>query len=367
MQKYDYLLVGAGLFNATLSSILTNLGKRVAVVEQRDHIGGNCYTKNIEGIEVHYYGAHIFHTSNKEVWDFVNSFGEFNDYKNTPIAIVNGQTYNLPFNMNLFSKVFKTPYPEEIKNIIARELGEFKDKPIENLEDQALSMVGRTIYEMFIKGYTEKQWGKKCTELPPEIIKRLPLRWTYDNNYFNDTYQGIPKEGYTKIIERMFEGSDIYLNTPFESNHGIIADKIIYTGMIDRFFDYKYGPLEYRTLDFIHQIKDTDNWQGNAVFNYPTNYIPYTRSIEHKHFNYKPSNKTVVSFEFSKEFNHKDPKQIPYYPIGNKENKEKYSLYLKEAEKIPEIIFAGRLGEYQYYDMDDTIENALKLSEKLIK
>lgn len=365
MPKYDYLLVGAGLFNATISSILTKKNKRVAVIEQRNHIGGNCYTKKVENIDIHYYGAHIFHTSNRKVWDFINYFGEFNNYKNTPIAIVNNQSYNLPFNMNLFSKVFDTPYPEEIKKNIDREKKEFKDKPIENLEDQALFMVGRTIYEMFIKGYTEKQWGKKCTELPASIIKRLPLRWIYDNNYFNNTYQGIPKDGYTRIIESMFNKADVFLNTQFESNHGITANNIIYTGMIDKFFNYKYGELEYRTLDFRHNIYNTDNYQGNAVFNYPSNYIPYTRSIEHKHFNYKPTNKTIVSYEFSSKFNHKNSNHIPYYPIGNQENIDKYNLYFKESKKIPNMIFAGRLGSYKYYDMDDTIENALLLVNKL--
>jgi len=367
MQKYDFLLVGAGLFNATFASIAHHrYGKKCAVIEMRDHIGGNIYTKKVEGIDVHWYGAHIFHTSNKIVWDYINTFGKFNDFKNTPIAIVKGETYNLPFNMNLFSKVFGVTHPDQVKAIIEREKAEFKDKPIKNLEDQALSMVGRTIYETFIKGYTEKQWGKKCTELPPEIIKRLPLRFTYDNNYFNDTYQGIPNDGYTSIIEKMLEGSDVFLNTPFESNHGITADKIIYTGMIDKFFDFIHGALEYRTLDFQHNIYDTDNHQGNAVFNYPSEYIPYTRSIEHKHFNYKPTEKTVVSFEFSSQFNHNDPKQIPYYPIGNKRNKEIYAKYLEEAKKIPEIIFAGRLGEYKYYDMDDTIESAMKLVDKIL-
>jgi len=365
MQKYDFLIVGAGLFGATFANIAKSKGKKCLVIDKRKHIGGNCYTENKEGIQIHRYGAHIFHTNNKEVWNYINKFAEFNNYINQPIAIVRDKTYNLPFNMNLFSKVFDVTTPEQAKEKINNEILEYKDLIPNNLEEQAIKMVGKTIYEMFIKGYTQKQWGKDCKNLPVDTIKRLPLRFTYDNNYFDDLYQGIPKLGYTQMIDNMLSKIDVRLNTSYLHSE-IQSDKVIYTGQIDEFFEYKLGALEYRTLNFEDKWFDSTNYQGNAVINYPTLEKLYTRTIEHRHFNRDTmSDKTVISYEYSNTF---IPSLglTPYYPIGNKENIDLYNKYKKLSKDFPNVHFAGRLGEYKYYDMDDTIESAIELTNKII-
>lgn len=370
MQKYDYVIVGAGLFGAVFAHETTKLGKKCLVIEKRNHIGGNCYTERINGIDVHKYGPHIFHTSNEKVWKYIQQFGEFNSFINQPVAISDGKTYNLPFNMNMFSKVWGITKPEEAIEIIKKESSEYQHLNPKNLEEQALKLVGKTIYELFIKGYTEKQWGKKCTELPPDIIKRLPVRFTYDNNYYDDLYQGIPKEGYTKLIENMLDGIEVRLNTSFhdwvlDCSTGRVSDKsekLIYTGMIDELLDYKYGRLEYRSLKFVEIEKETTNYQGSAVINYPSLDVPYTRSIEHRHFNKDTvSDKTILSYEFSVDYKEG---MIPYYPIGNQKNRKLHEKYLKLV-KADNIYPAGRLGDYKYYDMDDTIENALQLVNTL--
>lgn len=355
--KYDYIIVGAGLFGATCAYELNKAGKKVLVVDKREHIGGNIYTENIEGINVHKYGAHIFHTSNKEIWDYINQFGEFNNYINSPIARYKDETYNLPFNMNTFNKIWKDAFlPEDAKKHIEEE--RFKGEPT-NLEEQAMSLVGKTIYEKLVKEYTEKQWGKDCKELPPFIIKRLPVRFTYNNNYFNDKYQGIPKEGYTKIIETMLDGIEVKLETNFLDNkeeYLKICDKVIYTGAIDEYYDYCYGELEYRSLRFEEEILNTDNWQGNAVINWTSHNVPFTRTIEHKHFNNDISNKTIISYEYPIIDN-----KNPYYPINNEKNNKLYEKYKNLSNGDKNVLFGGRLGTYKYYDMDKTIEEALKL------
>ena len=356
---YDAVLVGAGLFNAVLAYRLKKLGKTVLVIEKRNHIAGNCYTYEQDKIDVHNYGAHIFHTSNKKVWDFVNQFGEFNNFINSPIANYKDEIYNLPFNMNTFNRLYGVITPEQAKDAIIKETKNcFTENP-KNLEEQAINLVGRKMYEKLIKGYTEKQWGRKCTELPPEIIKRLPLRFTYDNNYFNDKYQGIPVEGYTKLIEKMFEGCDILLETDFlkdKSYYESIADKIYYSGCIDEYYDYCYGPLEYRSVRFETTEYDKKNFQGNAVVNYTSDEEPFTRIIEHKWFNDKDSDKTIVSREYSSEWK---KGEVPYYPVNNEKNTALYEKY--KSIKNEKVCFVGRLGEYKYYDMDDTIEKALNV------
>ncbi len=364
MQKYDFLIVGAGLYGATFANIARNKGKRCLVIDKRSHIGGNCYTENKNGIEIHRYGAHIFHTNNKEVWSYVNRFVDFNHYINQPIAKIGDKVYNLPFNMNLFSKVFGIVTPEQAREAINKEISIYKDLIPTNLEEQAIKMVGTTIYNMFVKGYTEKQWGKPCTELPADTIKRLPLRFTYDNNYFDDIHQGIPKQGYTKLIEKMMEGTEVRLNTYYEQVQEDVGN-VIYTGAIDKFFGYELGSLEYRTLHFINVEKPTTNYQGCAVMNYPSIDVPFTRSIEHRHFNKDTqSDKTIISYEYSDTYT-PGMGLTPYYPIGNKENIDLYNKYVELSKGFPNIHFAGRLGEYKYYDMDDTIESAIKLSNKL--
>ena len=358
---YDYIIVGAGLFGATCAYELNKQGKKVLVIDKRNHIGGNIYTELKEGINVHKYGAHIFHTSNKEIWDYINQFGEFNNYINSPIARYKDETYNLPFNMNTFSKIWNDVFlPEDAIKHIEEE--RFKEEPT-NLEEQAMSLVGKTIYEKLVKEYTEKQWGKDCKELPPFIIKRLPVRFTYNNNYFNDIYQGIPKEGYTKLIERMLDGIEVKLNTDFLNDkeyYESISDKIIYTGTIDGYYDYCYGKLEYRSLRFEEEVLDIDNWQGNAVINWTSHRVPFTRTIEHKHFNNDVSSKTIISYEFPCKNDLE-----PYYPINNEQNDKLYQKYKKLAETSKNVLFGGRLGSYKYYDMDKTIEEALKLVEVL--
>lgn len=358
-EHYNILLVGAGIYNATLAYYFIKQGKSVLVIEKRHHIAGNCYTERKENIDIHVYSSHIFHTSNKKVWDFITQFGEFNSFINSPIANYKDEIYNLPFNMNTFNRLYGVITPEQAKNRIIKETKDcYTDNP-KNLEEQAINLVGKKMYEKLIKGYTEKQWGRKCTELPPEIIKRLPLRFTYDNNYFNDKYQGIPVDGYTKLIERMFEGADILLNTDFLKNKEKwenMADRIFYSGCIDEYYDYCYGPLEYRSVRFETEVLDKENYQGNAVVNYTSDEEPYTRVIEHKWFNNMGSNKTIISREYSSEWKKGD---IPYYPVNDNKNKTLYEKYA--SIKNDKVKFVGRLGQYKYFDMDDTIAEALKL------
>ena len=358
---YDYIIVGSGLYGATIAYRASRQGKKVLVIDKRNHIGGNVYTKNIEGIPVHMYGAHIFHTDYKEVWDFVNSLVEFNRYTNSPIAKYKNEIYNLPFNMNTFNKIWPDIItPENAIKKIDKERKEIDGREPENLEEQAISLVGRTIYEKLIKGYTEKQWNRKCTELPAFIIKRLPVRLTYNNNYFNDRYQGIPIGGYTKLVSKLLEGIEIKLNCNFFENREYYiknCKKLVYTGMIDEFYDYKYGRLEYRSLKFDTKIMDIENFQGNAVVNY-TDIIPsYTRVIEHKHFEeIKNNNKTIVTYEYPDDWT---PDKEPYYVINDEKNNNLRDKYLELAKKEEKIIFGGRLAKYQYYDMDDIIYEAL--------
>lgn len=360
MKKYDYLIVGAGLYGSIFAYEMNKKGKKCLVIDKRNHIGGNIYCENIEGINVHKYGAHIFHTSNKQVWEYINQFCEFNNYINSPIANYKGEIYNLPFNMNTFNKLWGVVTPEEAKVKIEEQKKEFSITEPKNLEEQAISLIGKDIYEKLIKGYTEKQWGRKATELPAFIIKRLPVRFTYDNNYFNDRYQRIPIGGYTKIIEKMLAGIEVKLNTNFFDNREYfenIAEKIVFTGMIDEFYNYKFGKLEYRSLRFETEILNEENYQGNAVVNYTEREIPYTRIIEHKHFEFGKQEKTVITREYPSEWKEGDE---PYYPVNDEKNNELYEKYRELAEKEKNVIFGGRLGEYKYYDMDKVIEKVLK-------
>ncbi|MDY5956579.1 UDP-galactopyranose mutase [Frisingicoccus sp.] len=362
--KYDYLVVGAGLFGSVFAYEAKKRGKTCLVIDKRPHIGGNVYCEEIEGINVHKYGAHIFHTSNKKIWEYVNQFAEFNNYINSPVAVYKDELYNLPFNMNTFSKMWNIRTPQEAKDIIAAQIRELHIEEPKNLEEQALSLAGRDVYEKLVKGYTEKQWGRDCTELPAFIIKRLPLRFTYDNNYFNDRFQGIPMGGYTKIIEKMLDGIDVRVNTDyfeFIKENPSVADKILFTGMIDEFYDYKLGALEYRSVRFETEVLDCDNYQGNAVVNYTEREVPYTRIIEHKHFEFGTQEKTVISREYSSEWK---VGMEPYYPVNNDQNNQLFEEYKKLAAKEENVIFGGRLGNYQYYDMDKVIEAALNLVEK---
>ena len=363
---FDYLIVGSGLYGAICAYELKKQGKKVLVIEKRNHIGGNIYTENQEGINVHKYGAHIFHTSNKKVWDYINQFAEFNNYINSPIAVYKNELYNLPFNMNTFSKLWGIRTPSEAQERITQERKAFYKENPANLEEQAINLVGPTIYEKLIKGYTAKQWGRPCHELPAFIIKRLPVRFTYDNNYFNDRYQGIPIGGYTQIIKKMLEGIEVRLNTNFLENkekYLSIAKRIIYTGAIDEFFDYKLGTLEYRSVRFEEQTLNVINYQGNAVVNYTEYDVPYTRIIEHKHFEFDTSSpKTIISKEYSSTWKVGDE---PYYPVNDEKNNKLYLLYKEEAEKIHNVFFGGRLGQYKYYDMDRVIEQALNFIENL--
>ena len=364
--KYDYLIVGAGLFGAVFAHEAVKSGKKCLVIDKRNHIAGNIYTREVEGINVHEYGAHIFHTSDKEIWDYVNQFAEFNNYINSPVAVYKDELYNLPFNMNTFSKMWGIRTPAEAKEIIAKQIAELGITEPKNLEEQALSLVGTDVYEKLIKGYTQKQWGRDCKELPSFIIKRLPLRFTYDNNYFNDRFQGIPIGGYTAIVEKLLEGSDVMLGTDyfdFRMANPDISDKTLYTGMIDEYFDFCYGHLEYRTVRFETEILDCDNYQGNAVVNYTDKEVPWTRIIEHKHFEYGKQEKTVISREYSTEWT---PGMEPYYPVNNDRNNELYDKYAKLAADEKKVIFGGRLGNYKYYDMDKVIAAALETSRKYI-
>ena len=398
--KYDYLVVGAGLFGAVFAHEMAVKGKNVLVIDKRDNVAGNIYTENKMGINVHKYGAHIFHTSDKEVWDYINNFAEFNNYINSPVAVYKDELYNLPFNMNTFSKMWGIKTPAEAKEIIQKqadeevarikkEKGTDKFEPA-NLEEQALSLAGRDIYEKLVKGYTEKQWGRDCTELPSFIIKRLPMRFIYDNNYFNDRYQGIPMGGYTAVIEKLlliekddslpFVSGSITVKTgvdyydfikmsgsvpakPFESVNGDCFDRILFTGMIDEFFGYKLGTLEYRSLRFeTEELPDVDNYQGNAVVNYTEREVPYTRIIEHKHFEYGQGKGTIITREYPANWKHGDE---PYYPMNDEKNNELYSKYVELSKEYPDILFGGRLGQYKYYNMDQVIRAALDMVNEI--
>lgn len=359
VKKYDYLIVGAGLYGATFACEVTRKGKKCLVIDKRPHIGGNVYTENIEGINVHKYGAHIFHTSNKQVWDYVNSFVEFNRYTNSPIANYKGKLYNLPFNMNTFYQLWGVKTPEEAKAKIEEQRAEYIyiTEP-KNLEEQALILGGKDIYEILIKGYTEKQWGRPATEIPAFIIRRLPFRFTFDNNYFNDTYQGIPIGGYTNLVGKMLEGIEIRTGVNYFENKAeldSIANKIVYTGKIDEFFDYRFGKLEYRSLHFEHEILNISNYQGNAVVNYTEREIPYTRILEHKHFEFGTQNQTVITREYPHEFS-KDNEA--YYPINDHKNQSLLLKYQKLIKSHSNVYFGGRLAEYKYYDMHQIIEKA---------
>lgn len=366
---YDYLIVGAGLFGAVCAHELSKSGKNVLVIDKRDHIGGNIYTREVDGINVHQYGAHIFHTSDKEVWDYVNQFAEFNNYINSPVAVYKDELYNLPFNMNTFSKMWGIKTPAEAKNIIENQVKVLGITEPKNLEEQALSLVGTDVYTKLIKGYTEKQWGRDCKDLPSFIIKRLPLRFTYDNNYFNDRYQGIPIGGYTQIIEKLLSGVTVRLNCDFLADRerlALEATRIIYTGQIDEYYDYRLGVLQYRSVRFETEKLDMDNYQGNAVVNYTEREVPYTRIIEHKHFEEKTCENhetTIISREYSKEWKQGDE---PYYPVNDERNNSLYAEYAKLAAKEDKVIFGGRLGAYKYYDMDKVIKEALKCLEGLM-
>lgn len=359
--KYDYLIVGAGLFGAVFAHEAHKKGKKCLVIDKREHLAGNIYTEKIDDIDVHRYGAHIFHTSDKKIWQYVNQFAEFNNYINSPVAIYGDELYNLPFNMNTFSKMWGIKTPAEAKAVIDKQIAELNIGEPKNLEEQALKLAGKDVYEKLVKGYTQKQWGRECKDLPAFIIKRLPLRFTYDNNYFNDRYQGIPVEGYTKMIENMLEGIEVRLSVDyFDIKNEIDADKIIYTGMIDRFFDYKLGVLEYRSVRFETERLDMENYQGNAVVNYTSADVPYTRVIEHKHFNFGKQPVTIISREYSSEWKKGDE---PYYPVNNEKNDSLYHQYEELAKNEKNVLFGGRLGQYKYYDMDKVIAAALEMCD----
>jgi UDP-galactopyranose mutase len=363
-KPYDYLIVGAGLYGAVFASEMTKKGKRCLVIDKRDHIGGNVYTKDVDGIQVHQYGAHIFHTSDKQVWNYVNKLTEFNNYINSPVAVYKDELYNLPFNMNTFSRLWNLRTPKEVQAKIQEQIADLHITEPKNLEEQALSLVGKDVYEKLIKGYTEKQWGRDCKELPAFIIRRLPLRFTYDNNYFNDRYQGIPVGGYTQMVEKLLDNIDVMLETDFftyRKEHPEMFKKVVYTGMIDEYFDYCYGHLEYRTVRFETERLEEENHQGNAVVNYTEREVPYTRVIEHKHFapeeeREHPKDFTIISREYSTEWK---PGIEPYYPVNDEKNSALYEQYAELAKKEKDVIFGGRLGQYKYYDMDKVIRAAL--------
>lgn len=364
---YDYLIVGAGLYGAVFAREATDAGKKVLVIDKRDHIAGNIYTENVEGINVHKYGAHIFHTNNRKVWDYLNSFSEFNRYTNSPVANYKGEIYSLPFNMYTFNKMWGVITPDEAASKIEEQKKSAGITEPHNLEEQAISLVGKDIYEKLVKGYTEKQWGRPCSELPSFIIKRLPVRLTYDNNYFNALYQGIPMGGYTAMVEKMLDGIDIRLGVDYLENREElydIADKIVYTGPIDGYYDYKFGPLEYRSVRFETEILDIPNFQGNAVVNYTDIETPWTRIIEHKFFEFGTGPKTVISKEYSSAWKIGDD---PYYPVNDSTNSELYEKYKKLADCEDKVIFGGRLGQYKYYDMDAVVAEALDMAERELR
>lgn len=361
--KYDYLVVGAGPFGSVFAHEAHKRGKKVLVIDRRNHIGGNMYCENKDGINIHVYGAHIFHTSIKEVWDYVNQFATFNNYINSPVANYKGEMYNLPFNMNTFSKMWGISTPAEAKAIIEEQKASITGTP-KNLEEQAISLVGKDIYEKLIKGYTEKQWGRPCTEIPSFIIKRLPVRYTYDNNYFNDRYQGIPEGGYTKLIKNILEGIEVRLGVDFIKEReelSVLADKIVYTGLIDEYYNYEFGQLEYRGLRFETEKIETENYQGVAVVNYTEAEIPYTRIIEHKHFEFGKQPVSYVTKEYPADWKVGDE---AYYPVNNEKNQDLYAKYALKAKEEKNVIFGGRLAEYVYYDMDKVIASALRLAAK---
>lgn len=365
MKQYDYLIVGAGLYGAIFAHEAKKRDKKCLLIDKRSHIGGNIYCENIEGINVHKYGAHIFHTSNKKIWDYVNSLVEFNRYTNSPVANYRGNLYNLPFNMNTFYQLWKVKTPAEAKAIIDQQVADLGIINPQNLEEQALSLVGTDIYNTLIKEYTEKQWGRKATELPAFIIKRLPIRFTFDNNYFNDLYQGIPIGGYTKLIQVLLEGIEVrsgvnYFDNRKELNE--LADQVIYTGMIDEYYDYEHGVLEYRSLKFEHTVLETPNYQGNAVVNYIDSEIPYTRIIEHKHFEFGEQKNTVITKEYPLEWTRNDE---PYYPVNDIRNDQLFKKYKDMARMEDHVIFGGRLADYKYYDMHHVVGLALKKVEEI--
>jgi len=357
--KYDLIVVGSGLYGAVIAYLANKTGKKVLVLEKRNHIAGNIYTEKIDGINVHKYGAHIFHTSDKEVWDFINKFAAFNRFTNSPKAFYHGKLYSLPFNMNTFYELWGEKDPNKVKEILSKQIEKENIKEPKNLEEQALKLVGRDIYEILIKGYTEKQWGRSCKDLPSFIIKRLPLRFVFDNNYFNDLYQGIPLDGYKSIIEKMLEGIEVRLNTNFLDNkedYLKMADKVVYTGSIDGYYNYIFGQLEYRSLRFEEEKLNIENYQGNAVINYTEKEVPYTRIIEHKHFANDQSKITIITKEYPVTWNNK---LEPYYPVNDKKNNDLYSKYLDYSKKDNKVVFGGRLGLYRYMDMDKIIRKAL--------
>ena len=371
MSKYDYLIVGAGLFGAVFAHEAHKAGKKCLVIDRRSHIGGNVYTENTEGINVHKYGAHIFHTSNRKVWEYMNSFADFNRYTNSPVARYKDELYNLPFNMNTFHALWGVRTPEEARAKIEEQKAEAVEEmrsagvsEPRNLREQALTLIGRDIYEKLVEGYTEKQWGRRADELPAFIIRRLPVRFTYDNNYFNDKYQGIPEGGYTALIGKMLEGTEVRLNEDFfndRSGYEACADRIVFTGMLDEFYGYRFGELEYRSLKFETEVLDTDNFQGNAVVNYTEYEIPYTRIIEHKHFEFGTQEKTVITREYPAKWKKGDE---PYYPMNDKKNNRLFEKYRELADSEEKVIFGGRLGEYRYYDLHQVVEKALDAAKK---
>lgn len=366
-KEYDFLIVGAGLYGAVFAHEAKKMGKTCLIIDKRNHIAGNVYTEKIEGIQVHKYGAHIFHTNNKAVWNYVNQFAEFNRYTNSPVANYHGEIYNLPFNMNTFNKMWGVVTPSEAKKKIEQQRKENFVKHPQNLEEQAIKLVGIDVYEKLIRDYTEKQWGRPCSELPAFIIRRLPVRFTYDNNYFNAKYQGIPIGGYTAMVNKMIEGTKVNLNVDYlaeKDKWDSIADKIVYTGPVDAYFNYKFGVLQYRSVHFETEVLDMENFQGNAVVNYTDRETPYTRIIEHKHFEFGTQPKTVVTYEYSVEWKLGDE---PYYPINDEINSVLYEKYKELASTQNKVIFGGRLGEYKYYDMDKVIEIALKKSEEVLE
>lgn len=365
MKRYDYLIVGAGLYGAVFARELTQRGKSCLVIDRRNHVAGNIYTEKMAGINVHKYGAHIFHTSDREVWEYVNQFVEFNNYVNSPLAVYRDELYNLPFNMNTFSKMWGIRTPKEARQMIERQVAELGITEPQNLEEQALSLVGTDVYTKLIKGYTEKQWGRDCRELPAFIIRRLPCRFTYDNNYFNDRWQGIPIGGYTQMVEKMLEGADVLLQTDYFDlirEQPEIAHTVVYTGCIDEFFGYRLGALKYRSVRFETEELPEENYQGNAVVNYTDREVPYTRVIEHKHFEFGKQPTTVISREYSAEWK---PGLEPYYPVNDAENNALYAQYQQLAAQQENVIFGGRLGQYRYYDMDKVIRAAMDEVKKL--